>query len=89
MIFFERPHRIALVEHFEGFCYTIRSARKVWLAPISDKTEVELRRVEVPLLGSDLQRRMQSHCRAGPTWAVVDMPHMIFEAGDPICRQLR
>lgn len=35
------------------------------MAPISDKTEVELRRFEVPLLGSDLQRRMQSHCRLG------------------------
>lgn len=45
--------RIVLVEHIEGLYYTTRLARKGWLAPISDKTEVKLRRFEIPLLASD------------------------------------
>lgn len=58
--------RIVRVEQIEEIYHTIRrSARKVWLAPISDKTEAKLRRFEIPLLGSDFQLRMQSHSRLG------------------------
>lgn len=84
--------RILLVEHIEELYYTTRSARKVWLAPISDKTEVKLRRFEIPLLGSDFHLRMQSHTRLGQrgqSGSVLDIAHMIFETGGPICRQLR
>lgn len=77
------------------FCWSIlkncitqldRLGRLRWSAPISDKTEVELRRFEIALLGSDFQRRMQSHSRLDRLGRSLDIAHMIFEAGGLICK---
>lgn len=56
-----QPCRIVLVEQLKN-CITQldRLGRFAWLLS-PNKKEVELRRFEISLLGSDFQRRMQSH----------------------------
>lgn len=81
--------RIVRVEDIEGLHYTTRSARKVWLAPISDKTEVELRRFEFPYSDPTSNAACRVILGCADVGSVLDIAHMIFQTGGFTCRELR